>query len=394
MKGYIPSNLELGAERHSDKYYYLISQMYYGRIFDKRNDNNSFIPINGKILQSIIGGRYKQYLGNLMDAGIIETNKRYQVGKQSKGYRFTDEFRNVKFRRVEIMDRDIIRKIGMFKDYQRKGLKLPQHKYIYDCLNKVSILEDEARYFIERNSTKAEEYNSYSISVDLIVSLNYFFVVDSTAGRIHNNITNLSSDLRQFLRYNNQELVEIDINNSQPFLFNLLIQDYLDSLSYMDSNIYLSYGNQSLTRYPDIELYKELTSKGKFYEYLMPYFPNVSRQEFKKKVFGRIFYNGEKKYEYEEWFTFQDIFPTVAKIISYYKKDNYKNLAISLQKAEAEIMINRIVPRLAGKGIYTLTIHDSILTTEGNTEEVKEIILDEFKNQYGLIPSIKIKNGT
>ena len=41
----------------------------------------------------------------------------------------------------------------------------------------------------------------------------------------------------------------------------------------------------------------------------MPFFPEMNRDEFKKKVFSRIFYNDEKKYEYEEWFTFQDIFP-------------------------------------------------------------------------------------
>jgi hypothetical protein len=391
MKGYIPSNLILGAERHSDKYFYILTSLYYGKIFDKRNEASSFIPLNGKVLQSVIGGRYKNYLNHLLDKGIIETDNWYLVGKKSKGYRFTNEFRDVKFRRITIMDENIIRNVEKFKEYQVRGIILPQHKYIYDCLNKVSIKEDKARNFIERYTTKAEQYNSYSISVDLIVSQNYFFVADSTAGRVHNNITNLSSDLRKFLRYENQELVEIDIRNSQPFLFNLLIQDYLNTYTYPLSDLYLSYGNQSLISYPDIELYKELTSKGIFYEYIIPFFPTTSREKFKKKVFSRIFYNDEKKYQYEEWFTFQDIFPNVAQIISYYKKDDYKNLAITLQRAEAEIIINRIVPKLADKKIFALTIHDSILTTAENSETVKKIILDEFKSQYGLIPTIKIK---
>lgn len=391
MKAYIPSNLEWGAERHSDKYNYILTLIYYGRIFDKRNDENSFIPLNAKILHSILSGNHKDYINALIEKGIIETNNRYIVTKQSKGYRFTTQYRNVKFKQLNIMDKNIKRKIELLKEFRNKEIKLPQHKYIYECLKKISINEDEARYFIEHNTTKIEEYVNHSISVDLIVNRDYFFVADSTAGRVHNNITNLSSDLRQFLRYENNALVEIDIRNSQPFLFNLLIQDYIyNSLPHPQGydNKSLSYGTKSLD---DIELYRDLTSKGMFYEYLMPYFLTNSRDEFKKNIFGRVFYNDENRHQYEEWFSFQDIFPNVAKIISWYKKDNYKNLAIELQRAEAEIMINGIVPRLAAKEIFLLTIHDSILTTQENVETVSRVILEEFQNRYNLIPTLKIK---
>jgi hypothetical protein len=74
MKGYVPSNLNLGAERHSDKYFNILTSLYYGKIFDKRIEANLFIPLNGKILLTVIGGRYKQYLRNLLDSEIIETD--------------------------------------------------------------------------------------------------------------------------------------------------------------------------------------------------------------------------------------------------------------------------------------------------------------------------------
>jgi len=393
MVGYIPSNLDLSAERHSGKYYFILTSLYYGKIFDKRNKTNSFISLNGKTLLSIIGGRYKYYITHLVNAGIIETNNLFLVGEKSKGYRFTEKYRNVKFKRVIIMDKNIIKKITSFKDYLKIGIRLPQHKYIYDCLNHISIQENEARYFIEQSSTTAEQYNSYSISIDMIAGKNYFFVADKTAGRVHNNITNLPSDLRPFLRYNNQELVEIDIANSQPFLFNLLIIDYFINNTQPSPYLPPSYDNQYSTSYPDIILYKELTSNGKFYEYMMQYLPIMGRDEFKKKLFGRIFYNDDKKFLYEEWSIFQDIFPTVAHIISFYKRNNYKDLAISLQKVEADIIINRIVIRLEKESIYCLTIHDSILTTPNNAEIVKQIMLEEFEKHFGLIPTIRIKGG-
>lgn len=395
MKGYVPINLKLDTERHLDKYYYIITLLYYGRIFDKRIKEGDFVPLNAKTLASVLGGRYINYLRYLLYKNIIETNNHYINGEQSKGFKLTDEYKNEKSIEIKIADKNIIRNVMVFKEYLEKGITLPQHKYIFDCLKKIEINEDEARYYIEHHTEKYEEYNYKSISVDLIATKNFFFKVDSTAGRVHNNITNLSRDLRKYLRYKNQRLVEIDIQNSQPFLFNLLIRNYYtQAYSNTVSNILPSYGNPISSNFQesdDVLLYKELTSRGIFYEYLMQYLPSCDRDEFKKNIFAKIFYNDEEKYEYEEWFTFQDIFPNVANIISSYKKDNYKNLAISLQRVEAEMIINKIVPRLAARKIYLLTIHDSILTTPENAEIVKEIMIDEFEKEYGLVPGVKVK---
>ncbi len=53
-------------------------------------------------------------------------------------------------------------------------------------------------------------------------------------------------------------------------------------------------------------------------------------------------------------------------------------------------MINSIVPRLAEKKIFVVTVHDSVLVTPDNTEPVREIIMNEFK-KYNLQPTLKIK---
>lgn len=45
---------------------------------------------------------------------------------------------------------------------------------------------------------------------------------------------------------------------------------------------------------------------------------------------------------------------------------NHGDLAIVLQRIEADIMINSVVPKLAEKNIFILTIHDSILTKSDN----------------------------
>ncbi len=40
--------------------------------------------------------------------------------------------------------------------------------------------------------------------------------------------------------------------------------------------------------------------------------------------------------------------------------------------------------------IFITTIHDSIMTTEDNTEYISNIILNEFEKNFNLKPSIKI----
>jgi len=396
MKAYISSNLTLGAERHSDKYYYILTQLYYGRILNKRIEHDSFICLSAKILHDILGGNYNKYLQFLLVNGIIETDNQYITGQKSKGYRLTEKYRKQKFQQVQITDKKIIENVEMFRAEQENKIKLNQHRYIYDCLQQIKIDAEGARNYIEQNIYNNEEYSSYNISVDLIESKSFFFTVDSIAGRVHNNITNLCRNLRTFLRYNNERLMEIDIANSQPFLFNILLNNYgtynnnYPSSSIYDTNGILSYLTSKKT---DILIYRESTSSGKFYEYLMDNLDIYEdRSEFKVRFFKKVFYSKENPYYInEERKRFTELFPNVSQIISYYKKDDYRNLAISLQRAEAEIMINKVVPKLSEMGIYALTIHDSILTTPDKSETVKEIILKEFQNQYGLVPTIKTK---
>ncbi len=139
----------------------------------------------------------------------------------------------------------------------------------------------------------------------------------------------------------------------------------------------------------DIRIYKELTEKGEFYEYLMEKFgANEERSAFKVRFFSEVFYSEENDNEGRT--RFNELFPRVAEIIAYYKKVNHRDLAIELQKIEAEIMVNSVVKRLMDNKIFVLTIHDSILTTSENLELVKKIIWEEF-NRYSLHPTLKVK---
>ena len=393
MKGYIPSNLSLGAVKHPDKYVYILTLLYYGRVLNESKTKETFIPLSAKILHNVLND-YKNYLTKLISWGIIETNNRYEVGKSSKGYRFTPQYAQAGFRKTEIHSKRIIKKVTDYRNSQTKELTKMEHIHIWNCLKSISIDSEEARAYINDSNLEAEKYFSYLIAVDMIEDGTFFQSVDKTAGRVHNNITNLSRNLRPFLRYNGQRLFEIDIVSSQPFLFNVLINEALKNpsfLSYLEDinkNVNVSY-------VADVETYKSLTSQGVIYEYLMEKLKATeTRQEFKIRFFRSVLYCKENpKYISKDRRRFKELFPTVSEIISFYKKEDYRQLAIQLQRKEAEIMINSISKRLAEKGIFILTIHDSILSTADNTDIIKQIIKDEFQNKYGLTPTIKIKGA-
>jgi len=82
-----------------------------------------------------------------------------------------------------------------------------------------------AAEWMEKNLTEGEasyqeKFNSYTVSLLLIHDKKNLplFSVDSTAGRLHTNLTNLKSDLRNYLTYDGKTLVAVDIRNSQPYL--------------------------------------------------------------------------------------------------------------------------------------------------------------------------------
>ena len=56
-----------------------------------------------------------------------------------------------------------------------------------------------------------------------------FFSIPDRYGRFHSNLTNLKTTLRPFLRYRDSDLVNLDIANSQPMIFCLLLVNLLSN---------------------------------------------------------------------------------------------------------------------------------------------------------------------
>jgi len=87
-----------------------------------------------------------------------------------------------------------------------------------------------------------------------------------------------------------------------------------------------------------------------------------------------------------------ELFPTVMKTMRRIKQPDHRRLAHIAQKIESSFIFGRVVPRIMEERpeLFIATIHDSILTTCGNEEYVRGVMVDEFA-QLGLRPQVRVE---
>lgn len=252
----------------------------------------------------------------------------------------------------------------------------------------VHLLEDELKRKENANITAYQllkesitsQYNADIISIKKIVNEDYFIEQPDKESRIYTNLTNISTDLRQFLYHKTgKNFVNQDIKNSQPYIFNILLRD--------------KYKGQVLPK--DVQDYITLTSTGKFYEYVMNLLdvPEENRKAFKIQFFAKIFYcTTHYSVRTKEGKLFENEFPNVYKLINQYKEESYKNLSIKMQKTEANIILHGIGGELKQRGIWYSTIHDSVVVMKEHQEEVKALIISKFLSLVGVEPGVKTED--
>lgn len=399
-KIYIPSNLDLQkilpkgfSDSDLDKFHYFIHLIYEQRILYKNPEE--YIPLKARYLRSIIVRNYNYYRDVLIDNGIIDCDGHYITGVKSLGYKLLPPYSEVKHKQITLKNNKIIKNIEKWK--RSRLPKTPVHLHLYKFLEKIQI--DSTNAFKKIKHLNITEHNFSEIAINKFLDKDFFLISDDY-GRVHTNITTLKSCLREFLTYNNEKLYNVDIINSQPLIL-LLIPYLLPNTIRCTFNDF--FDNDSL----DIFRYKQLVEDGKLYEYLMECGGNLGKDDYlaeQNEIYGEVKDLEVKRQSFKEDFfremlfgkkvspLFWQLFPSVAKIITEVKKDDYRSLAWMMQRAESDLIINKICRRIMEEHpkCFISTIHDSILTTEDNIQMVKDIMVAEFK-KLGLMPSLRIE---
>jgi hypothetical protein len=385
------------------------------RAFNKLHDAD-FVPRKAQYLRRLVHKEmYLPIRNALVASGVLEWRPQYIVGKQSYGFRIGERFKNTLFRRCKLTDRASIRRLQRFRAEQSPLLTDPTHKGLYEWLTRLEVDYEAALTLLTSRQLAPDVLRPRQLSLAMLRDREFFFKPDAH-GRVHTNLTNLWSAFRRFLRFKGEMLVNIDIGNSQPLFFGLVVMNWMitqgeeqectnKSVLPPPSPSPFHYDAESIggmkwesggNSIPDdLRHYLQITEQVKFYEHMMTVLGipinKLNRDAFKAEFFRKVFYCKPNYYTRERK-AFLAEFPTVLEHITRLKKDDPRSAPLALQRAESDFVIGTVCKRILKESPETplWTIHDSIMTTASRGEFVRQGMQEEFA-RLGVHPFLRIE---
>jgi len=298
---------------------------------------------------------------------------KYYVGKKTNSYKIQTKFAY-----------DVIR----WKNYDKFLLKKSKNRFetsitemnqssilpdirakLIESLDKVDIDYDGAMKYIdllkEQNKIDDSKYRMNIISIENINEKNIYFNFDDY-GRFHTNYTILKKEIRnEFLSIKNEIVSEVDISNSQPLFFAVMLKKALPEIN------------------GDTKRYFELVKNGLLYDDIIHNSTIQSRSEAKEMIY-KVLFGDNKKANRRVNKVFRNLYPSVYEYILEFKdqRKNYKELSHELQKMESEFIFNTVVKDIFKNypEIILFTVHDSIIFPKSYEERVRAIFNKHFQN--------------
>jgi hypothetical protein len=249
--------------------------------------------------------------------------------------------------------------------------------------------------------------------------LNYR-VKDKFGHRLHTKLTNLGSELRHHLYFDDtnhrntcNRLVSLDIKNSQFYFLSILDEMYTNVFDKKVCNVIKPLIDQHFYT-ESFSKFKDIVSKGRFYEKIQTSFANkylisldrkVIKEAFMKVIFGDFTHYTknpkkiteiEKEGEYTNSFLsallriFREEFPSVFYFLDSVKSlelldpavlNRYSNSSFLTQRIEAFFFYGILTPKLKESGLKRfLYIHDSIVCIEKDLESYKSVLESCFSS--------------
>lgn len=468
LKVNVPSNLDLNevfkqhlttslpSQQYIDFMYYICHQLVHimaSHRGEKPQYNDYFPLCSARFKQ--LHHNYSAILNHLLDANVLITDRRFIVGEKCRGYRFAHTYTGQPLKTLtlnnNVLSRNVKRQDKIAEEHAKSRLVGYDHltRWYLDPgleIDKARALAWVDNYLADKmvfdSSLSSEEIEveakkiidtceGYKLIIEFIAAGNWGYkniVVDEFAGRLHAPLTWLKKELRSFLTYKGQKLVNIDIKNCQPYLVTVLLdpvfwspvpesgssiirlQEINPSLYYELSN-YPTYSTciilpllENLPRHASrANQYKQLVCSGTFYEYfqkeLLKGLPTdhshkfQSRDKVKKAVLTLLNCENQLSEHYTSSRLFAHLFPEIDNIISFIKTVDNAYLACVLQRVESHTVLKEICKEIANERpqLPLFTIHDCIVTTVGNEEYVKEKVLKIMGDRVGIPPQVKFE---
>lgn len=437
---------------------------------------DGFVPLSSKALQDAITD-YKRYLTYGIDSGLFASDNSYLNGKKCIGYKLlykttgglkeytvSDFILNKHFNAHYRKQKKSIRGYEFLERWFSNGLSIDREAALAFLKEE---LELKTGYSDLRDSKPI--YNPFAPAADgskgtyelhykdpllqfqqgnlslLKMQEQQFSCTISENGRFHSVLTNIRSVLRNFLTFNGERLVSIDVKNSQPYLISLLLQPnfwrgknwfnnsekstffvseskkkprFSSIINLEDSSSILNFNSitidslaiskevsyfmllEIMNTLVDIsfDTYIENVLKDGFYETLQEAFKEQlgytieDRKEVKSAVFQVLFtpnrFYGQKQAAPKRLFV--QIYPEVYAVLKAIKKEDATLLPRLLQQIESHVILKVVAKRMQKlhPKVPIFTIHDSIVTTASNQLLVEQVMRDAFCTTVGFSPTL------
>lgn len=332
--------------------------------------------LNATVLKDKYGFIYNYYISYLKESNILTMVCNYKKGKTSRIYSLNEKIFKNKISRYQNDDKILLKK---YKKKILQTIDIPtvdnnlidieiKEKLISDLFD-VKIETERSIYFLNNLKEKdIDMYNRNLYAIDCINKKHIFYHFDNY-GRMHTNYTILRSFIRKnCLLIDGKKTFEIDISNSQPLFLAKLINEH----------------NTKWVNKQELDLFKQLTMSGNYYEYIKQIL-NLEDRKFAKEMTYKVLF-GRNAANSKADKNFKKVFPTIHKFIQLYKKEkgDYKSLAYKLQKMESHLIFNNIIKNIIKQNpdIKIITIHDSLIVQNRYKQEVSVIFQNEINKQF------------
>ena len=423
-----------------DKLLYLVSKIYYDSLCKEEYGlgDNEGINLNAKYLEKIIGKSYKSHLNYLLDNGIISIVSGYIPGNYSRSYKLNDNYFGVP-EWYEIKSYILSKNLKNLKKSEKKD---NQYLYLKKWLNKLTLDIEHADvttnlsfelkkscpeyqeiiFGTNRPKNPDRQYYHSKMVIELFKNDDYPFYVDDKGYRAHTILTRSNKSIRHFIKCNGEDLVSVDLKNSQPYLLLCLGNPSMLEKSKKKegkpnqtqpthqpiisipalSPIHISsimFGFSSGIQYSiEFQEYKKLVSSGCIYEFFEDKI-KIDPKELKKGISKRdivkhrmmlCLYSKNSGYSGGMKTAFKKHFPKLYALICKLKAEKHNTLALLLQRIESYLILDVICKRISEEkpDLPIFTIHDCIVTTVGNEQYVSNIIIEEMEKFVGIAPRV------
>lgn len=347
VRTYVSEAIDIAeSDPHRHDILRFVDLIYRQRIMAHKSAED-FLPLKWDYLDN----QFSKQFGKLwaVASKYVERDSYYLTGSKSYGYRLREKYRTT----------HRLREITIPKPKKQTRKLETVEQWLSDNLSQFTVdAESFARFSDWQN------YEVYAPLVQMMKDNEWGCSVDEFGHRFHSVLTRLWKPLRSVLRHSEQNLVEIDVRNSQPVFLALELQE----------------------RGIECAAYRAAVEQGTLYDSLAVSL-EISRNEAKEELL-KVFYS-KNGYRSKLKRLFRERYPTVAEFIEQAKERDHKRLARIMQRAESKFMLHRVCRRIMqDKGCAVATIHDSLLVPVSEAHYVRQIMLEEFA-KLGITPTLK-----